>query len=344
MELKQLHEIPLFRNLTEGDLREVSLLLEEVEIEPGAVFMQEGDAGDKLYIIVDGQVEIVKALGTPQELPLLHCQPGDFIGEMSLINPDGLGTASACCNGPARLLVLHQKDFNRLMETRPAVAMVILRELSTRLRETSNAVIHRLQQANDELTHAYDMTLESWALALALRDNETESHTRRVADLTTHLAAELGVRGEDLTHIRRGAILHDIGKIFVPDSILLKPGPLTDEEWKVMRMHPVYAQQILAPVAFLQKSVEVPYNHHERWDGTGYPRGVKGEAIPLGARIFAVIDVWDALVSDRPYRKALPEEMVLDYLKQQSASHFDPQILQAFLDLHQSGTLHEHTA
>ncbi len=190
-----------------------------------------------------------------------------------------------------------------------------------------------LQRTNHELEVAYDSTLEGWAKVLEIRDQETEGHSRRVADLTIRLAQALGVPENELVHIRRGALLHDIGKLVVPDSILQKNGPLDAEEWKVMMQHPVNAARMLEPIPFLREAVAIPYCHHERWDGTGYPQGLKGEEIPLAARIFAVVDVWDALRSDRPYRPAWTAEQTLEYIKEQSGSHFDPQVVQAFVEI-----------
>ncbi len=189
-----------------------------------------------------------------------------------------------------------------------------------------------LQRKSLELEAAYDLTLWGWAKAVELRDQETAGHTERVTNLTLRLARALGVPEEDLEHLRRGAILHDVGKIAIPDAILLKPGPLTEEEWAVMKRHPVYAYQWLSGIPFLRKALEIPYAHHERWDGSGYPRGLKGEAIPLSARIFAVVDVYDALTSDRPYRKAWPREKALAYLREEAGRLFDPEVVRAFLE------------
>jgi putative nucleotidyltransferase with HDIG domain len=194
-------------------------------------------------------------------------------------------------------------------------------------------LVANLQQSNDELTMAYDATIEGWARALELRDAETEGHSRRVTDLTLQLARHMGLSDDDLVHIRRGAILHDIGKMAIPDRILLKPGPLTAEEWEIMRKHPTYAYEWLAPIRYLRPALDIPHYHHERWDGSGYPRGLRGQQIPLSARIFAVVDVWDALCSDRPYRAAWPYEKVRAHLRQQSGVHFDPQIVEIFLAL-----------
>ena len=199
------------------------------------------------------------------------------------------------------------------------------------------ALFGDLQRSNMGLLRAYDTTLEGWVRALDLRDKETEGHTRRVTELTVQLARTMGLADAELTHVRRGALLHDIGKIGIPDSILLKPGPLTDEEWTVMRRHPEYANDLLTPIEYLRPATAIPYCHHEQWDGTGYPRRLRGEQIPLAARIFAVIDVWDALRSDRPYRRAWPEERVLQYIRAQRGGHFDPAVVDAALGLLTTG-------
>jgi putative nucleotidyltransferase with HDIG domain len=190
-----------------------------------------------------------------------------------------------------------------------------------------------LQRANLDLILAYDTTLEGWSRALDLRDKETEGHTQRVMDLTVELARAMGLREEELVHVRRGALLHDIGKMGIPDHILLKPGPLTDDEWVIMRKHPRYALDLLSPIAYLHRALDIPYAHHEKWDGTGYPRGLQGEGIPRTARIFAVIDVWDALRSDRPYRSAWSQDKALTYIQEQAGRHFDPAVVAAFLGL-----------
>ncbi|RPI31533.1 MAG: GAF domain-containing protein [Chloroflexota bacterium] len=194
------------------------------------------------------------------------------------------------------------------------------------------SLFENLQRSNVELALAYDATIEGWSRALDLRDHETEGHTERVTEMTVRLCSVLGINNEELVHIRRGALLHDIGKMGISDSILLKPGPLSEEKWKVMRMHPVYAYELLSPISYLRPALDIPYCHHEKWDGSGYPRGLRQEDIPLSARIFAVVDVWDALRSDRPYRPAWPDEQVLEYIYSQSGKHFDPQITELFLN------------
>lgn len=197
----------------------------------------------------------------------------------------------------------------------------------------STTLFEDLQRTNDELSKAYDSTIEGWSHALDLRDKETEGHTRRVTELTLELARAFGLGESELVQVRRGALLHDIGKMGVPDRILLKEGPLTEDEWVIMRQHPIYAHEMLRTIQYLRPALDIPYCHHEKWDGTGYPRGLKGEEIPLVARIFAVIDVWDALTSDRPYRAAWSRKKTLAHIREGAGQHFDPHVVEVFVDL-----------
>jgi putative nucleotidyltransferase with HDIG domain len=190
-----------------------------------------------------------------------------------------------------------------------------------------------LQQSNIELALAYDATIAGWSRAMDLRDKETEGHTQRVTELTLKLARSMRISESELAQIRRGALLHDIGKMGVPDNILLKADQLTDKEWQKMRQHPVWAFEMLSSIRYLQPALDIPYCHHEKWDGTGYPRGLKGEQIPIAARIFAVADVWDAITSDRPYRKGWSGEAALKYIEEQSGKYFDPKVVQEFFRL-----------
>jgi HD-GYP domain-containing protein (c-di-GMP phosphodiesterase class II) len=201
------------------------------------------------------------------------------------------------------------------------------------LSQSFNTMVDSLNRSQRALLDTYNKTIEGWARAMDLRDHETEGHSRRVADLSVALAGELGYSGQALAHLRRGALLHDIGKIAIPDSVLLKQGTLTDEERKLMRQHPIYAQSFIGEIEFLKPAMDIPANHHEKWDGSGYPRGLRGEEIPFAARIFAVVDVWDALTSNRPYRKALPPQEVMAYLESESGRHFDPAVVKAFKKL-----------
>ncbi|GGR38163.1 PAS domain S-box protein [Deinococcus ruber] len=197
----------------------------------------------------------------------------------------------------------------------------------------SAQLFQELERSNLELNLAYQETIEGWARALDLRDKETEGHSRRVTELTVRLCRQLRVSAAELVHVQRGALLHDTGKMGIADAILLKPGPLTPEEWVEMRKHPEYAVELLAPIHFLQSAMDIPHAHHEKWDGTGYPRRLQGAAIPLTARAFAVVDVYDALTNARPYRAAWSRDRALTYIQEQAGTHFDPAIVQTFLAL-----------
>lgn len=223
-----------------------------------------------------------------------------------------------------RKLITPDQDWIFFLETLAGQAAIAI---------DNTTLLENLQRSNIELSLAYDTTLEGWTRALDLRDQETEGHTQRVVEMTVRLAQLMGIADKDLIHIRRGALLHDIGKMGIPDSILLKPGPLTEEEWLIMRKHPVFAYNLLSPIAHLRQALDIPYCHHEWWNGSGYPRQLKGEEIPLSARIFSVVDVWDALTSDRPYRKAWNAKKTLDYIEEQKDIQFDPQVVELFLKL-----------
>lgn len=219
--------------------------------------------------------------------------------------------------------MFHESDMNLISAFADQAAMAI-----------DNArLFEDLKAANKELEIAYEATLQGWVRALDLRDKETEGHTQRVTSLSVKLAQVMGVDKNDLIHVQRGALLHDIGKMAIPDAILLKPEGLSEEERALIRQHPIFAYDMLKPIQFLHRALDIPYCHHEKWDGSGYPRGLKELQIPFSARIFAIVDVWDALTSDRVYRKALPTEEVRAHLRQQAGRHFDPRVADAFLEM-----------
>ena len=194
-------------------------------------------------------------------------------------------------------------------------------------------MIMAVQSSRTEIIDAYDKSLDGWSRALELRDRETDSHCQRVADLTVQIAREMDFPEEGIEDLRRGALLHDIGKMGIPDEVLLKPGELNIEEWDMMKKHPTYAMNLLKDISFLHNSFEIPYCHHERWDGLGYPNGLKGEENPLSARIFAIVDVYDAMSSDRPYRNALDQDEIIEYLSMERGKHFDPCVVDAFFKI-----------
>ncbi|MGD2026448.1 MAG: histidine kinase N-terminal 7TM domain-containing protein, partial [Anaerolineales bacterium] len=212
------------------------------------------------------------------------------------------------------------------------------KEMEHKLRDLNTNLENIVQARTQELEAAYDSTLEGWAKALEIRDKETEGHSRRVTELSVKLAKEIGLGEEDIEHIRRGALLHDIGKMAIPDDILNKPDSLTPAEMDIMKQHPVIAEQLLSHISYLNRALEIPRYHHERWDGTGYPNGISGEKIPLSARIFSLVDHYDALVSDRPYRKAWKKDEAMKYIREQRGAIFDPNLTDEFLRMLISGS------
>ena len=242
----------------------------------------------------------------------------EYFGVPLLVSSKLIGVLQIFHRSP----LLPDADWLRFLDMLAGQAAVVLDTIQ---------LFENVQHANSELLQAYDATIEGWSQAMDLRDKETEGHTQRVTETTLHLARELGISEEMLVHIRRGALLHDIGKLGVSDDILRKPGALTAEEWREMKMHPEYAYQMLYPIEYLRPALDIPYCHHEKWDGSGYPRGLKGEEIPLAGRIFAIVDVWDALTSDRPYRPAWTKEKTLQYIRDLNGKQFDPRVVEAFI-------------
>lgn len=202
-----------------------------------------------------------------------------------------------------------------------------------RLTQEFNFMVERLQKARTDLVSAYDSTIEGWAKTLEARDHETLGHSHRVVNLTIKLARAMGIPEEYIIHVRRGTFLHDIGKLMIPDNILKKPGPLTEDEWIIIKKHPKAAYEFLKDIEFLEKAINIPYCHHERWDGGGYPRGLRGTDIPLEARIFTVVDTYDAIRSDRPYKQARSPEEAFQELKKGRGTQYDPDVVDTFIKI-----------
>ena len=265
----------------------------------------------------DAALDILKASGA--DIPFLIVS--GTIGEERAVQAMKAGASDYIVKGHlARLIPVVQRELADVEARRARHA-------------AEQALRDREQHAVLELAAAYEATLEGWAHALDLRDRATEGHSRRVTDLTVRLARKAGVSEAECVHIRRGALLHDIGKMGIPDSILRKPAPLSPDEWAIMRRHPEHARALLAPIEYLVPAMDIPYCHHEKWDGSGYPRGLKGEEIPLAARLFAVVDVWDALRSERPYSPAWSDEETFEYLKSAAGTHLDPTATAMFIEL-----------
>lgn len=266
-------------------------------------------------------------------VPDLGASPGEFAGTQVLA--DGFAAYHAVPLVAKGRVVGVLELFHRRVQVADQEWLSFLEALAAQaaIAIDVTTMFANLERTNMDLAQAYDTTIEGWSRALDMRDRETEGHTERVTWLTLRMARAMNLPDAELVHVRRGALLHDIGKMGIPDHILLKPGPLSPEERDLMRRHPVFAYDLLAPIAYLHPALDIPYCHHERWDGTGYPRRLKGTQIPLVARIFALADVWDAIRSDRPYRAALSRDEALAYIRDQSGKHFDPEITALFLRL-----------
>lgn len=357
-ELRGLHEIDLAITHT-LDLDEVlSQILEHtlprLGMDAGSVYLLEGDsdilvcraalgfkslhvwhARPSVGLGLVGEVAKRRApilLSGHEEL-LRKCRRSDMLAEEGFSAYAGLPLLL----GPKLIGVLNFISRQPRHFTPQWVSFAMMLATQTTMAINNSQLHSELQLAHAELIATYDSTIEGWARAMDYRDSETLGHSARVTGITLTLMREFGATPDDLVIIRRGALLHDIGKMAIPDSILRKPGPLTPEEWELMRKHPLIAIELLRPIKFLEPSLPIPAYHHERWDGTGYPFGLKGEEIPLPARVFAVVDVWDALISDRPYRPAWPREKALEYIAEQAGKQFDPEAVRVFLDLARKG-------
>lgn len=238
--------------------------------------------------------------------------------EYELETPTGLRTYEAKC--------IRRSSLQIIVVVRDITSIKDAEALARKQLETMKALYV-------ELDAAYQATVEGLSRALELRDRETEGHTRRVTEITQALARQRGLPDVVLASMRQGALLHDIGKMGIPDAILLKPGSLTPEEWEIMQQHPLYAYEILSQIEYFKPALDIPLYHHEKWDGTGYPHGLKGQEIPMAARIFSVVDVYDALTSNRPYRSAWPRKKALEYIQAQTSVHFDSAVVAAFIQL-----------
>ena len=331
----RLRQIPFFSSLPDPILAGLTAQCHVFQVLPAQIIFHDGDVGESLFIVLDGQVQVFKNL-QGEHLALSTFQPGDFFGEMALFE-DSVRSATALAIIPTRLLEIHSQTFRALLHTHPKMVDDTFRILSQRLRETNAHRISELARKNDELEKAnarlqknYDDTLNALSAALDLRDQVTQGHSQRVTTYTLLVAKELGVPQHEREVLRLGALLHDIGKIGVPDAILRKTTTLTPPEWTEMRKHPEYGANLVDKIEFLQGAHDIVIAHHEKFDGSGYPYGLRAHEIPLGARIFAVVDVFDAVTTFRPYRDPISPQAALGLIRAQSGSAFDPEIVRAF--------------
>ena len=333
-----LEQVAVLAPLSSQQLDTLAGLTELCEFPPGSVLIEEGTIGEFFYILEKGTVLVTKQLGE-MELIIARRGPGTFLGEMALIE-DTVRSATVRAETHVRALRISREGFEHMLSSSFLVALDVIREMSRRLRETDQRMIAGLLQKNIELQQAqklleksYDATLVALTRALDLRDRETEGHSERVANLAVKIGRIMGLNEKQLQNLWRGGLLHDIGKIGVPDTILQKQTALTPEEWEIMKKHPVWGARILEEVDFLVEAVPVVRYHHEAWDGSGYPSGLRGEEIPLLARIFMVADTYDAITSDRPYRPKRSSDEAIEIVRQEAGRRFDPMVVEAFEEL-----------
>lgn len=330
-----LQQIPFLQSLSTTQLEELAAHVEVRRYRPGARLLLEGTYGSRFLILRSGEIVILKRLGS-STIELARKHPISFLGEMALVE-ESMRSASARAVSECEVLELSKAAFSAMILNHPSIALALARELSAHLRRTDTLLIEGLIAKNKEMTQAqqrleqaYNATLAALGDALDLRDTETQDHSRRVAELAVIIGSEMGLPEAELKALWRGALIHDVGKIGVPDHILYKPGPLTTDDWRLMVRHPEWGARILARVEFLADALPVVLYHHEWFDGSGYPAKLAGEAIPLIARIFAVADSFDALTSDRPYRAALTPKQARVEIQRQVGTHFDPAVVAAF--------------
>lgn len=333
--IHRLRAIPFLAGVPDRALARLAAQCSVRRVNPAETIFQEGDIGDALFVILDGEIQILRN-ETTDGLVLATMGAGDFFGEMALFD-EGPRSATARAVNACTLLEIRKAMFHALLQMHPHLVGDTLRILSQRVREANAHRLEDLLRQNEELQAAnrrlqenYAFTLQALLAALDLRDQATQGHSQRVTAYTLLLANALHVPDSECEALRLGALLHDIGKIGVPDAILRKPTSLTPAEWAIMRRHPEWGAALVERIDFLRGARDIVIAHHEKFDGSGYPYGLQGEAIPLGARIFAVADVFDAVTTFRPYREPMSPQEALGMLRAQAGTLFDPQVIAAF--------------
>jgi len=325
-----LRRLDFFAGMSTEHLALVARVARRRRFRAGQVVIEENSAADTFFIIRTGRVRITKRLETGEEMLLAEEGPGGFFGEMALLD-EGPRSATARAVEPASLLEISRDDFKVLLDKAPLLAYAMMRVLSTRLRGTGALLVAQLQRKNRELAKAYLDTINAVVNTLEARDPYTRGHTERVTTIAKAIAGRLGLSDEEQFTIEIGALLHDVGKIGVADAILRKPGPLDEKEYQEIREHPAKGRLILSNIAYLTKVIPCVLHHHERYDGSGYPQHLAGADIPLPGRIISVADAFDAMTTDRPYRKAMPCSRALAELRRGAGRQFDPKVVRAFL-------------
>jgi CRP-like cAMP-binding protein len=325
-----LRRLDFFAGMSEENLVQVARAAQPRRFRAGQVVFEENSAADSFFIIRSGRVQITKRLESGGQMLLAEEGPGAFFGEIALLD-EGPRTATARALEPTSLLQISGGDFKLLLDQAPLLGYAMLRVLSGRLRGTDARRVAELERSNQELKMAYRETIQALVNTLEARDPFTRGHTGRVTTIARAIAEQMHLSGDELENIEFGALLHDVGKIGVPDEILKKPEPLDSEQMEDIRLHPVKGREILGSIAYLEGIIPCVLYHHERYDGSGYPEHLAGTDIPLPGRIISVADAFDAMTIDRPYRKAMPYRRALAELRKEAGKQFDPKVVRAFL-------------
>ncbi len=336
--ISALREAPFLTSLSDDDLRHIAESVKKRTYPAGHVIVQENALGDTFYIIHKGRVEITKWFEDGEEMVLAVCGDGDFFGEMALLE-GGPRSATVRTLEPTTILEITRSGFVSLLQKAPAPAYELMKELSSRLRDMDASMIARLQRKNEQLRQSYLDTITAVANAIEARDPYTRGHTERVTTIAKAIARRMGWDEERLSSLQVGALLHDVGKLGVADAILLKPGPLTDAEYAEIKIHPEVGRRVLHGISYLESAIPGVLHHHERYDGQGYPDRLAGQDIPLAGRILAVADAFDAMTSDRPYRRAMSPQTAIAELKREAGAQFDPEVVAAFMRAWQGSDL-----
>ncbi len=336
--LEKLKEISFFADISDADLRHIAEIIQQKDYQEGEVIIEELTHAERFFIIYRGKIEITKRLDDGEELVLAVQSDGDFFGEMALLD-EGPRSASARALEPTTVLEITRDNFETLLFKAPRVAFRIMKELSTRLRETAALLISHLQQRNRLLYRSHLDTIEMVVQAIEKRDTQTSGRTRRVTDVAKAIGKEMGVAEEELLILELSTLLHDLGMLSVPEKLLGKPGPLAAVEYSTIKKHTEKVKEMIQGIPFLERAVPHVFHHHEKYDGTGYPKGLAGTQIPLSSRIIAVVDALEAMTGERPYKERLSLEAAIKEIKRNSASQFDPQVVEVLVRLWKRGSL-----
>jgi HD-GYP domain-containing protein (c-di-GMP phosphodiesterase class II) len=338
--LNKLKRIGLFAELSEYDLHQIDAITTEQSYGKGDVIIEENAEAQRFFIIHRGKIEISKRFEDGHEFVLGVHSDGEFFGEMAILD-EGRRSATARALEQTTVLEISRADFEGLLFKSPELGLTIMKELSARLRETGALLISHLQRKNRELAAAYLGTVRTVVHAIEHRDGYAEGHTDRVTRIAKVIGRRMGLTEEQMFNLEVGALLHDVGKIGIPESILLKRGPLEEAEIRQVRKHPETGKRMIEDIAFLEQAIPPVLQHHERFDGSGYPGSLRGADISLPGRIIAVADVFDAVTSDRPYRKRMGVKKAVSLIAENSKKEFDPEVVKAFLAAIEAGELEE---